>query len=333
MCSPLGWTEQPRASPGPRTPWWYGQELSLLYGQMNTPDGQNSTFSWQVEFRKNFYRYLSWSADYINEGHIVAHKRDGGASQLWMRWPLFDTHSLWISAGAGAYRYFDTTVAADGVSSQDLHGWAQIYSAAVTWYAPERFFARMLVNRIVAGGDIDTQTVVFGVGYRLWKSNDDERRPSAADASAQTTFQEIWGAAGDSVENTFKDSKGIASEVEYRQGFARHGDWSVSLVNEDGFHSTTRTEVAPQIWVVDAYLNRHLMLGFGIGPTLILDSERSTEAAENTLGNVVGAIATGTIAWRFGDHWLARFAWHRVLSRYNPDMDVFVVGPGYRWGV
>ena len=80
LCSPPGGSAQAPASSGSTSPWWYGQELSLLYGQMNTPDGQNSTFSWQVDFRKNLSRYFSVSADYLNEGHIVNHKRDGGGS-------------------------------------------------------------------------------------------------------------------------------------------------------------------------------------------------------------------------------------------------------------
>jgi len=310
----------------------WGQELSLLYGQMATLDGRNSSFSWQVDYRHTFLKYLAWSASYINEGHIVNHKRDGGASQLWLRFPLFENRRIWMSLGGGAYRYFDTTLAPNGIDSEDLHGWAQIYSVAVTYYAPERLFVRLLYNRVVAGGDIDTQTAVLGVGYRLWKNSEDEHGTPASDRSPFTTAHEFTIAGGDSVQNTLTDSKGGASEMEYRQGFDRHGDWSVSLLNEDSLKSTRRTELTPQVWLVDAYLDRRLTLGLGLGPDFFFDSERPSESAENTLGNIVGGIVTGTVSWRFGDHWLARFIWHRVVSRYNPDSDVFLLGPGYRWG-
>jgi len=311
-------------------PGW-NQELSFLYGQMSTTDGQDTTFSWQIDYRHTFYRYFAWSTAYINEGHILNHKRDGAAGQLWLRFPLFDTHRLWISFGGGAYRYFDTTLADNGIDSRDLRGFAQIYSAAATYYAPKRLFFRMNYNRIVAARDIDTQTLVFGVGYRLWKTDEEEKKGPAPDASAQTTAHEVMLAGGDSVQNTFQDSKGAATEIEYRQGFATHGDWSVTLMNEDGFKSSSRTELATQLWLTDAYLDQRLTLGLGLGPNFFIDSERPSEAAENTFSNIVGAIVTVSTSWRFGPHWLARANWHRVVSRYQPDSDVFSVGPGYRW--
>src|ERR1019366_6337719 len=103
-----------------------------------------------------------------------------------------------MSLGGGTYRYFDTTLAPNGTDSEDLHGWAQIYSASVTYYAPERWFLRLLVNRIVAGGDVDTQTAVLGVGYRLWKQSEDEHGTPASGGAPPATAHEVVIFGGDS---------------------------------------------------------------------------------------------------------------------------------------
>jgi hypothetical protein len=38
-----------------------------------------------------------------------------------------------------------------------------------------------------------------------------------------------------------------------------------------------------------------------------------------------------TVARQLSEHWAVRLTWHRVISTYNRDSDIFLLGLGYRW--
>ena len=96
------------------------QELTFFGGGMSTRDVQLSTYTWQLDYRQNFYRHLAASIAYINEGHIVGHHRDGTAFEVWARLPLFRDR-IAISAGAGAYYFYDTQPLPGG-DTANVHG-------------------------------------------------------------------------------------------------------------------------------------------------------------------------------------------------------------------
>jgi len=87
------------------------QEFSLLAGPLRS--GSQNTYSWEANYREGLGRYVAWSFSWLNEGHIPDHHRDGQALQIWGRLPLWDDR-LELSAGAGPYRYFDTSAAQAG---------------------------------------------------------------------------------------------------------------------------------------------------------------------------------------------------------------------------
>jgi len=97
----------------------HAQEFSLLAGPLRS-NGHN-TYSWEASYREGLGRYAAWSFSWLNEGHIPDHHRDGQAFQIWGRVPLWNDR-LELSAGAGPYRYFDTSQAQAGRDYSNTHG-------------------------------------------------------------------------------------------------------------------------------------------------------------------------------------------------------------------
>ena len=127
------------------SPWLRAQELTFLGGNMKTAN-LGSSYSWQIDYRQNFYENFAGSFAYINEGHVPGHHRDGDALQVWGCLPFFDG-KITVSLGEGVYYFYDTQVAPLG-GSADVHGTAPIYSLAVTGYFSNRWFCRLMFNRI-----------------------------------------------------------------------------------------------------------------------------------------------------------------------------------------
>ena len=55
------------------------QELTFLGGLMSKSNLGQTSFSWQVDYRQDFYRHFAASIAYINEGHVPGRHRDGTA--------------------------------------------------------------------------------------------------------------------------------------------------------------------------------------------------------------------------------------------------------------
>lgn len=307
------------------------QELSLLLGRMSVPTTAESSACWQVDFRYNLARYVAWSASYINEGHVKDHKRDGVASQVWGRIPLF-SRRVSLDLGAGAYYYFDTATRPDG-SFADIHGWSGLYSAAATYYTKTPWFARLSVNYIKGSGDLDTNTYVLGVGYHLWKEDREGAESPTPEAGAEPsrkTGDEVMLFIGRTVVNSLADQKGIASGIEFRKGIVRHLDWTLTWLNEGDPQVLRRNGLGSQLWLVDSYLDDRLVIGAGAGGYLFVDTKRAPRPGKEGTRDLAYLLSL-TAGYRFADRWFARFNWNRVLVDYNTDTDVFVLGAGFRW--
>jgi hypothetical protein len=112
------------------------QEFSVLSGPL-VSDSQNS-YSWEANYREGLGRYAAWSFSWINEGHIPNHHRGGNATQVWGRLPLWNDR-LELSAGAGPYRYFDTTAARAGGSYSNTRDWGALWSVRAAYYFDRRW--------------------------------------------------------------------------------------------------------------------------------------------------------------------------------------------------
>lgn len=194
------------------------QELSLMGGSTTEMNVKNSSYTWQIDYRQDFFENFASSLAYINEGHVIGHHRDGDAWEAWGNLPLFNDR-IAVSLGAGAYYYYDTQSIAG--NSADIHGTAPIFSFTATGYLSDRIFYRIIVNRISPSGDIKTTTAAVGVGYwfglhrRPIGEEPDKQAPVEAKFVTEPQFT-VFG--GQSVVNTFLSQKALAGAVEYRQG-------------------------------------------------------------------------------------------------------------------
>jgi hypothetical protein len=304
-------------------------EVSLLLGRMEALNTFESSYSWQVDYRYNPARYLAWSASYLNEGHVPGHKRDGVATQLWGRVPLFKGR-IDLSFGVGPYRFFDTATRPDGTFN-DVQGWAGIYGASAAWHTKSPLLVRLTANRIKGAGGVDTNTYVLGVGYRLWKEREPGELPEETEGEIPLKAgDEVTLFAGRTVVNSPQDQKGIASGIELRKGIVDHLDWTLTWLNEGDPQVVRRNGLCSQIWLVDAYLDNRFTVGAGVGGYYFIDRKRPPRPGKEGTRDLAYLLSL-TAGYRFTNHWFTRFNWNRVLADYNRDTDVFTLGLGFRW--
>jgi len=306
------------------------QELSVLGGGTSARDVRFSSYGYQIDYRQDFTRYLAASFAYINEGHIPGHHRDGDAFEAWFRLPLFKGQ-LALSAGAGAYFYYDTQPGPGG--SLDVHGTAPIYSLSANLTLSHRWFLKGIVNRISPHGDVKTNTTAVGLGYWFGR----ERKPTKGklgDAPAEDSFvtpNELTVFGGQSIVNTLFSQHAWAGAIEYRRGLLSHIDGTVTAITEGDPKITRRDGVAAQVWAVNTFFHDKICVGAGVGPYFYIDRRHPQP---HTLANpaAVAPLVSVTVATKLADHWLARVTFNRVTSSYNRDADILLAGIGYSWG-
>lgn len=306
------------------------QELTFLGGMMKTSNFEESSYSWQVDYRQDFHRNFAASIAYINEGHVTGHHRDGTAWQVWGRLPLFQDRVA-IALGLGAYYFFDTQPLPGG-DTANVHGTAPIYSLSATGYLSNRWFYRVQVNQISPRREMKTTTAAIGAGF--WFGRDKKPTPGKlGDAPADRgyiTENELTFFTGQSVVNTFFSEQARAYAVEYRRGIIRHLDWTVSGIYEGDPEIIRRNGVATQLWAVNTFFNERIAVGGGLGPYVYLDHKHPASAGKKNPA-AIAPLASLTFAVRLSDHWIMRLVFDRVTSSYNRDADIFLIGLGYRW--
>jgi len=306
------------------------QELTVLGGVMSTSNLKQTSFNYQVDYRQNFYRNLAASISYLNEGHIPGHHRDGTAWQVWGRLPLFDDRVA-LSLGLGAYYFFDTQPLPNG-DTANVHGTAPIFSFSATGYLSNRWFYRLMLNRINPANDIKVNTAAVGVGF--WFGRDRKPTPGklgdAPDEYHYVTENELTLFGGQSVVNTLFSEKARAYAGEYRRGLIPHIDWSASAIYEGDPRIIRRSGLATQLWFVNTFFNERIAVGAGLGPYFFLDHKHPVSAGKKNPA-AIAPLASLTFSTRLSEHWLLRLMFDRVTSSYNRDSDIFLLGLGYRW--
>lgn len=294
---------------------------------MGTGGLNHQTYAWQLEYRQNLLPWLAASEGWVNEGHVPGHHRDGSATQLWLKLP-FSWDELDFSVGGGAYSYFDTQGTGD--ASRDVHGMGTILSAAVTGDLDERAFWRVMYQRITPRADFQTNTAT--VGFGVWLGQGTRHQP--VPDSNPVTEQEFTVYGGQTVVNTLASEKGVAYAAEFRTGVLPHVDWTLSYINEGDPRVIRRNGLATQIWPVNAFFDRRLAVGIGVGLYGYLDRKHPSETTVLGLRHppALAGLVTPTISYRLSDHWLVRLNWNRVVSNYDRDADLFMLGLGCRFG-
>ncbi|MFC4338741.1 porin family protein [Cupriavidus numazuensis] len=310
----------------------HGQELLLMGGAHTNPpihgDDDRSAvyaYSYQQNLTDNWYATYT----YLNEGHVSGHHRDGHSAQLWWRW-LTPGRQLALSVGAGPYLFFDTTEAQDDGSYRNHHGVALQASAAATWYVsggPWMVQARF--NRTQAWSSFSSNTALLGVGYQL----DHGRRDGPFIAGTRTTAltgDELTVFLGARIVNSFESETGFAAAAEYRHGFWRGVEGTISYFSESSSDLVQRRGVAAQAWLNGGFFDDRLTLGVGAGPyyaTTLHVRGPDAEASPSRWS----ALLTLSASYRLSSHWLGRMSWNRVMTGYDRDADLFLAGVGYRF--
>ena len=300
------------------------QELTVLGGVIQSEIPHARSFGLALSYAHDLGPHLAASFTYKNEGHVPAHHRDGHAALLWLKTSVL-VPELSLAAGAGPYHYFDTTVAEHGNGDfADAHGWGLLYGAAATWRSrTSPFIYQLRVDRVETRRNLDTTTILLGVGYRL-----EQDGSFAANAAARTWARdrndELVLAAGQTIVNSFESQSALARTIEYRHAFGPVLRASLAWVNEGDARLIRRDGVVAQGWFEPSFYRDRFTLGLGYGAYLSVDRYRPGER------DLMGILTT-TASYHIANHWVARFSWHRIVSRNDRDSDIILLGMGYRY--
>ena len=297
---------------------------------MPESQSERSSYTWQVDYRQDLYRYFATSIAYINEGHLREHHRDGTAWEAWGRLPLFEDRFA-ISLGLGAYYFYDTQPLAGG-DTANVHGTAPIYSLSATGYLSDRWFYRINFNRISPANQIKVNTVTAGAGF--WFGQEKKPTPGklgdASNEESYLTENELTIFVGQSVVNTFASPTARAYAGEYRRGIFPHIDWTASAIYEGDPKIVRRSGAATQLWVVNTFFDHRIAVGAGLGPYLFLDHKHPVDAGRRNPAAVAPLVSL-TASVRLNEYCILRIVFDRVTSSYNRDADIFLLGLGCRW--
>ena len=308
----------------------YAQELTWIAGGLKESGTNESSPVWAFEYLHPLNENIAASFSWLNEGHVPRHHRDGQTVQIWVRTAVLDRH-VSLAVGVGPYRYFDTTVSSAGGGYANIHGSGAVASLAATYYTHSRWLYQLHFNRIVANNSINTNSLMFGIGYQLEPVSERGPQVSVPRQLEKTTSSEITAFLGRTIVNSFDSQRDAARALEYRLGLARYVDVTLGVLNEGDPRLVRRTGITAQIWVVREVLaSDRLILGIGFGPYLAIDRYRTPAPGEGGDSNF-SWIFTATAAYRLSRHWDARLSWNRVNTNYNRDTDVILFGAGYRF--
>ena len=302
------------------------QEIFGLAGAMtaDSPQGGNS-YAWLISYQQELGEHLAASFTYQNEGDVPSHHRDGHSLQLWAKARAFSPR-LSFAAGVGPYRYYDTTVesSADTTDYSNAHGYGVLYSATATWNATGRWLYQVRLDHVETKNSIDTTELLFGVGYKL--DQDDASVYRASESRAAAKRDEVAFFAGVTYVNSFDDDRAAAASIEYRHAFGPVFRGSIAWLHEGDAHLVGRYGVVTQGWYEPSFFNDRFTLGVGLGVYVAVDEDR-----EGDHGAFAAGMFTMTASYRMGRDWTARFSWNRVLSNYDRDSDILLLGLGYRF--
>ncbi|OGU07216.1 MAG: hypothetical protein A2X82_03135 [Geobacteraceae bacterium GWC2_55_20] len=302
-------------------------ELYGMGGMMRSRnlDADDSSYSWQLEYRQPLGEHLAVSLSYLNEGHVPAHHRDGNALQLWATGELI-ARRLSLSAGFGPYYYFDTTLPAANGSYTNHHGLGGIASLALIIETETPWLFQLRTNWVNTFGQMDTVSALAGIGYRL-----DVSGPPKSDhdqAESDVAENEITLFAGRTITNSFESEHSTSLCLEYRRGLLKYLDWTASWIYEGDTRLIRRDGVASQFWAVKDFKQDRIALGFGVGTYFSIDRQAGSSLNGDRL---VSMIATMTGSYRLDPSWSLRTSWNRIVTNYDRDTDVIMGGVGYRF--
>jgi hypothetical protein len=231
-----------------------------------------------------------------------------------------------LGAGVGFYPYFDTTSANEGADYQNSHGLALIESLGATWYFEDRWLAQLRLNWTQTDTSLETWSVVVGVGFQLVPAGTEPPKPSPDGPRNEITLF-----AGRTIVNSFRSEFSFAQALEYRRVLGSYGALSLAWLGEGGNELVRRNGLVLELWGRRTFFDDRLELGAGAGPYLALDDERSDDGSSLEDDEIVALMISMRASWSLSEHWGVPATWNRVLTGYERDTDVLLVGLSYRF--
>jgi hypothetical protein len=294
------------------------QELGLALGGTRAHDPDDTSHAVIVSYAHRVVPHWLASYTYLNEGHVPSHHRDGHAAQLW--YASNEGEGFGVRAGAGPYRFFDTTVAETPQGFGNAHGWGALYSVAATWKPRGRWLWSLRADHIRAGASFDTTMVTVGAAYPLDQDGSFARNATPGAFGARN--HEVNVMAGPTILNSFESESTLAKMLELRMAFTPSVRASIGILDEGRAGILDRHGVVGQLWLEPGFGGDLYTIGVGIGPYYASD-ERG--------GSRWHALIGTTFSWHFSRAWSARITWNRVSSNYDRDSDIITAGLGYRF--
>jgi hypothetical protein len=249
------------------------------------------------------------------------------AVQAWAVTPRLQERFT-FAFGVGPYLYADTQDKDAPPGFEDSHAVGVIYTGSVTWYLGTRWYLRLNLNEIEAGGSAGTRSYVLGAGYRLDQLASEFGHALTDHPAYGYHPNEVTAFAGITVLNTDNSENAAAVGLEYRRHLARYFDVSGSWFNEEAGADRRYNSLAVQAWLMKYWPERGVAVGFGLGPNVALGDHQASDG--RPLKDVVG-LASMTAAWRFSQAWQARLTWNRGFTADDQDRDLILLGVGYTW--
>lgn len=298
------------------------QDASLLAGGMRVDQNEDDTsFAVALGYNHHINKYVSVSADYLNEGHPKLHHRDGLGAQLWLHTTIPE-RGWSVGAGFGPYYYFDTTTGSGALSDyRNEHGWGQLMSVSAKYHLASNAYLEARLAHTHGVTSHDTTMLLFGAGYEL------RNQPRAIRLqNAEKGDNTLMLLAGRSIVNSFASETATSYGLEYRRTVNPNVEWSVILMSEGKVDAAERKGVSGQVWLLRPFTER-TVLEMGLGAYAMRD-QLDRKDANDERENHVAPIASIGMRYRINDTWRAQLTWSRVITSYERDSDVFMLGAG-----
>lgn len=309
----------------------FSEEIYFSFGVIDRHEDGQQAYSWQISYLEGLSEHFAWSFSWLNEGHLPHHHRDGPAVQLWVRKNILNRR-LSIAMGVGPYLGFDTdTEAASSEDYKNEHDLGGLFSLSSTWHTGNRWLLQARIDNVWMDGKIDTTSFSAGIGYQLKPSGLPGPLAAAQPESemGRETKNEINAFLGYTVINGPLEND-FAAAIEYRRSITRYLDWTVGWLHEIDSQDLDRQGIVTQIWPTRTFFDNRLALGVGLGIYLFSDDRRKTDSGNHNSYGAAG-LATLALAYRLSRKFHIRTSWGRVVTDYDRDSDIFLVGVGYRF--
>ncbi len=299
----------------------WAQDVFFLGGIITDTKEHENSLALQVEAVEPLGDLFALSLSYLNEGHFSEHRRDGLAGQFWVSRDMPDGR-ISLAAGIGPYLYFDT-VSESWTDYKNDHGVGAMTSVAANFNLGRQALLQLRSNWIVAS-EINTLSLFLGIGYQFNPRGQTGPLFKSSLREQTTPCNEISVLAGRTIVNSLGSELSSPLNIEYRRKLCRNIEWTVAGLYEGCNAMINRYGPVTQFWVVKDFFNDHYALGAGAGCYYAFDRK---EGALHD-GSIAGIISA-TTTYRFRSHWLVRATFSRVMTDYDRDSDVLLIGGGY----